>query len=957
MQLRTFLETGEMSRALLTRIEAAADGNFLWAEQFCLSVRSGRLSPASIAEALPRMRGLEELYREFWNRVMTGLAPETESRLWRVAGVLSVARTALTTEQICRFVGLGDDQFIVLRPIMQQYLDEVELPNERDPDTPLLGFRIYHASFRDCLLCQPGLVPKQHHERIVRAYLPAERGRWECGERDYREWDRYGLSFVPYHAIQAGLWDEVESLLTDIFFLEAKTRAGMVFELAADFTAAVQALPEDCAQYRILRLLEEALRRDIHFIARHAQDYSQGLFQCLWNSCWWYDCPEAAQHYFASRDCGRGAGGEGSLNQGGRRPAPWQQRGPKLHALLECWRHQKEEADPGFSWFRCHRPPGVHLGTAQLAVLRGHESGVHGVAFSPDENRIVSGSFDHTVRVWDARSGVELADLRGHTAAVTSVAFSPSGDRVVSGSDDKTIRVWDARSGAEMVVLYGHTNRVTSVAFSPDGDCIVSGSQDQTVRVWDASSGAELAIFRGHENFVESVAFSPGGNQIASGSRDQTVRVWDVRSSVAHAVLRGHKSGVSSVAFSLGGDRIVSGSQDQTVRVWDARNGTELVVLRGHRDRVCSVAFSPGGDYIVSGSRDKTVRVWGVRSGTEMAVLRGHEWYVRSVAFSLRGNRIVSGSDDKTLRVWDARNDTELAVLRGHESWAKSVTFSSSGDQVLSGSRDKTLRVWDARSGVELTVLRGHESSVTSVAFSPGGERIASGSKDGTVRVWDAHSGAVLVVLRGHEKGVRSVAFSPGGDRIVSGSYDDSVRVWDARRGAELTVLRGHESSVWSVAFSPSGDRIVSGSYDQTVRVWDARSGVELAVLRGHEMCVQGVAFSPGGDRIVSGSSDQTVRVWDARSGHCLEVIQGCGDVQAIAAGSQAFPLRALARGWETVVQQADSGKPVAWFPVGISHIVTNPSGRTWAGTDYNYICLMTLEGTIELPAKGVSPQ
>jgi len=74
--------------------------------------------------------------------------------------------------------------------------------------------------------------------------------------------------------------------------------------------------------------------------------------------------------------------------------------------------------------------------------------------------------------------------LEGHTDDVLSVAFSPDGRRIVSGSLDNSVRVWDSLTGEVQNILEGHTNSVWSVAFSPDGRRIVSGSLDNSVRVW-----------------------------------------------------------------------------------------------------------------------------------------------------------------------------------------------------------------------------------------------------------------------------------------------------------------------------------------------------------------------------------------------------------------------------------------------------------------------------------------
>ncbi len=108
-------------------------------------------------------------------------------------------------------------------------------------------------------------------------------------------------------------WDAIADLFTDLHFLEAKAEAQpyarpedaasdqsttaatntMIFDLVKDFADVLDAMPAEHPRHRILKLLDEAIRRDVHFIDRHPTTF----FQCMWNTCWWYDCPEAAGHY------------------------------------------------------------------------------------------------------------------------------------------------------------------------------------------------------------------------------------------------------------------------------------------------------------------------------------------------------------------------------------------------------------------------------------------------------------------------------------------------------------------------------------------------------------------------------------------------------------------------------------------------------------------------------------
>jgi WD40 repeat protein len=70
------------------------------------------------------------------------------------------------------------------------------------------------------------------------------------------------------------------------------------------------------------------------------------------------------------------------------------------------------------------------------------------LAYSPDGKIILTGSWDHTARLWDIATGAQLRELKGHTDGIFSVAFSPNGKTVLTGSGDRTARLWDIRTGA-----------------------------------------------------------------------------------------------------------------------------------------------------------------------------------------------------------------------------------------------------------------------------------------------------------------------------------------------------------------------------------------------------------------------------------------------------------------------------------------------------------------------------
>ncbi|KAG8780932.1 hypothetical protein FRC12_022430 [Ceratobasidium sp. 428] len=573
-------------------------------------------------------------------------------------------------------------------------------------------------------------------------------------------------------------------------------------------------------------------------------------------------------------------------------------------------------------------------------------SEVYSTVYSPDGHRIVSGSRDGIVRVWDAETGDAVLDpLVGHSGEVNSVAFSPDGRWIASGSSDRTIRLWDAETGkAKGGPLRGHKCEILSVAFSPDGCQIASASADKTARVWDTEAGRSTLVLRDHSR---PVAFSPDGRRIVSGSKDNALRIWDVETGASLAdVLLGHSDGVNSVAFSPDGQKIVSGSSDRSVRIWDAKTGQPLLdPLSGHLSIIVSVAFSPDSRLIVSGSWDHTVRIWNVQTGNAVGQpLNDHSALVLAVAFSPDGRRVVSSCDDKTIRIWDIAGRDNYGMAQestqhnGHLGWVLSVAFSPDGKRVVSGADDMAVRIWDAETGALLLgPLEGHTNDVQAVVFSSDNRRIASGSDDHTVRIWDPETGIqVLDPLRGHSHSVKSVTFSPDCRLIASGSDDETIRIWDADAGrAVLQLLTGHPSRTSSIAFSVDGRRIVSDSGEKKIRIWDTETGqAVLGPLRVYSTSGAPIVFSPDGNRIVSDSDDDTVCIWDGETGNLVN-----GPLRGHTTGVLSVTFSPDGRyiasgGWDNTVRiwDAETGKAVLEPLLGHSDIVTSvafsPDGR-----------------------------
>ena len=776
--------------------------------------------------------------------------------------------------------------------------------------------------------------PGPLHQVLLDAYRAKCPDGWYTAPRD-----GYLQGHLRSHLLTVGRTDELVELLTDLRWIQAKAEAGMVFELASDYAALREVLPEFQAERREEEERTERLCKYGHDLIDYARAHRQGNGQSV-------PLPEPPDTRALCMATAAPAerGSELGLSQAARVRAfanfvsahnhdlsvnpnetivvarnsargglivekaealleafsrPWLARDPRLlprSAYPVCKRVFIGRSSLIFSLAitidGCHAVAASKDRTlriwnldsgAEENTLLGHTFWVWSVAITPDGRRAVSASWDHTLKVWDLESGVEEKTLQGHTGSVQCVAITPDGRRSVSGSYDNTVKVWDLASGALEMTLVGHTGDVNSVNITPNGKRAISASADHTLKVWDLESRALEMTLVGHTGDVNSVNITPDGKRAISASGDTTLKVWDLTSGHVEMTLVGHTKRLSTVAITPDGRRAVSGSDDRSVKIWNLEKGVIEKTLQGHTGALTCVTISPDGRRVVSSGGDRALRVWDLNGDMEENRLVGHTGWVMSIEITLDGRFAVSTSYDECVKVWDIETGAEVEekILRG-DSEHSFVAITLDGRRAVSASYDNTLRVWDLTSGDVETTLVGHTGDVNSVTITPDGRRAISASDDKTLKVWDLTSGEVQMTLVGHTDDVNFVTITPDGRRAVSASSDNTLRVWNLETGAEEKSLQD-TARVQAVAITPDSLHAISGNWTGTLRVWDLKSGAEEKTLQEHGLWLTSVAITQDGRCAVSASADRTVKVWDLANGLCVATYSAGASVSAVA--------------------------------------------------------------------------
>jgi WD40 repeat protein len=481
-----------------------------------------------------------------------------------------------------------------------------------------------------------------------------------------------------------------------------------------------------------------------------------------------------------------------------------------------------------------------------------------------------------------------------HTQTVRSVAYSADGSRLVTASWDRTVRLWDVKTGRELR-RFAVPGGGSGAAVAPNGKLVVSGDMDATLIFWDAATGRELHRTAKLENTIFTIVFSPDGRLVAAQSGD-ALRLWDAATRKELHWLSLPKGGARPLAFTPDGKALAAGCGDGTVRLWETATGKESLCLTGHEGRVWAFAFAADGKTVttVGATRDRTVRVWDMATGREQKrwarsladfeekLPKGSGKVPEPSATACDGRTLAVGGPDGRVHVWDVAAGKERGTLRGpgqddeRGPWVMGLALSPDGRTLAVSTTRKAITFWSTATLKESPVYPGHRDAVNAVTFVAGG--LASGGEDGGVCDWDA-AGKQRHRQEAHPVGIKALVASPDGRTLITAGGDGKVRVWDVPTYKEVRQWTAHKEWIENVTLSPDGKVLATGArVDHAIRLWGLDGKKKLTInleSTGNDGNLP-LCFSPNGKVLASGSGDRTKSVlylWDAATGKELHRI------------------------------------------------------------------------------------
>jgi WD40 repeat protein len=317
----------------------------------------------------------------------------------------------------------------------------------------------------------------------------------------------------------------------------------------------------------------------------------------------------------------------------------------------------------------------------EAATAKTQPLAIRSISFCANGQSLAVGGESGSIHLFDAEAGHWSQTVPDHQGAIRAIVSTDDG-KLITGSVDRRVLVWNAPSRWRLERVIGGlkepgalVDRVLSVDFSRDGQRLATGggvpSRSSELKIWNVASGELMREFRdAHSETVFAVRFSPVNNQLASAAGDRFIKIFDTDSGETVRTLAGHAGQVLSLSWQSDGKALVSGGSDNLLKLWDTATGVPVRTMKGttyrigpYKREITSVTFIGDSEQILAASGDGTVRLHRTPSENDILTFASVKGYQHAVAATPDGQTVIATGSDGIVRIWSGHEREPKRVL------------------------------------------------------------------------------------------------------------------------------------------------------------------------------------------------------------------------------------------------------------------------------------------------------
>ncbi|XP_027749929.1 WD repeat-containing protein 3 [Empidonax traillii] len=527
----------------------------------------------------------------------------------------------------------------------------------------------------------------------------------------------------------------------------------------------------------------------------------------------------------------------------------------------------------------------LFLKEKNLLVTRGSFSShcasgqVWGMALLSKEKRLITGSADSELRVWDL---TYIQEVKDPDEPESKKSKGPSPGTEENTEEDETLEL-DEHPEERIVkcskvgsIVREGRDRVVTLATDRMGKFLACHGTDAVLEVFTVLSEEELQkklekkIKKAKKKAKQKSEEAPESVELSLQEEIQRVTNVKASSKIKSFDLILSPKGELKIVLLLQNNVIESYNLDLSAQVPQAVRASKITI-GGHRSDVRTLAFSSDNIAILSAAAE-SVKIW---NRSTLQCIRTMDCEYALCSLFVPGDRqVIVGTKTGKLQLYDLASGSLMETLNAHDGAVWSIALSPDQRGFVTGGADKCVKFWEFElvkdeSSVQKRLSMKHvrilqlDEDVLCVRYSPNQKLLAVSLLDCTVKIFYIDTLKFFLSLYGHKLPVLCMDICYDGTLIATGSADRNVKIWGLDFGDCHRSLFAHDDSVMYLQFVPKSHLFFTAGKDSKIKQWDADKFEHIQTLEGHHQEVWCLALSPNGDYVVSASHDKSLRLWE----------------------------------------------------------------------------------------------